>query len=327
MKVRISFLRRVFQIVSFILIIWGGVLIFDGRKANLPSVFVVARAPNDFKQMVFTKNAPPYNQPYNLYLTFRSCRYARNTGLFRGCMYHFFQEILSWKDPLRVWGPYMLLILFLAILLGRFTCGWICPIGFLQEVLASIRKFFKIKRIKIGEKVSKKMRIAGIFMIVFVLILAYLAADKSLAWGIRDGIYLAGCQMCPSRIISSLLTGYPVLLDLWRPLFRIFFIICVIFLLFIIGSIFINRLWCRICPNGIVLSYFNKGKCLVKEKDLLKCTRCGVCANECSMEETKVYEEKSKEVIDHFNCVSCFKCVESCPEKALKVKFLGLRIF
>lgn len=313
--------------IFFVLIMWGGALLFNGRKAELPPVFVVTRAPTEFEQMVFTKNAPPYNQPYNLYMPFKSCRYARATGLFRGCTFHLFQEILSWKDPIRVWGPYVLLFLLIGTLFGRFTCGWVCPIGFLQDILGNIRKFFKIARVKIGEKIGRKMRIASILLFIFVLMLSWIVANESLAWSFRDSIYLSGCQICPSRIVSAVFTGYPVLLDLWRPLFKVFFVICIIFLIMLLGSLFINRFWCKICPNGLLLSYFNKGRCLIKEKDIKKCTRCGVCADICTMETTKIYEQKSKTVMDHPECVNCFRCVESCPEKALKVKFLGLRIF
>lgn len=327
MIIKISFLRRIFQITAFLITIYGGVLIFGGRKANLPPVFVIARAPADYKEMVFTRNAPPYNQPFNLYLQFKSCRYARGTGFFRGCIYHFFQEVLSWQDPIRTWGPYMLLFLITAILLGRFTCGWICPLGFVQDIFSQIRQLFKIKRIKIGKKVAKRMRTSGIVLIFIVLSLSIFVTNKNLPWTVRDGLYLSGCQTCPMRVVSSLFTGYPVFLDLWRPLFRIFFVICLFFLTLILGSIFVPRLWCRICPNGIILSLFNKGRCLVKKKDLLKCTKCGICASVCLMETTRAYEEKSKTTIDHMECVNCYKCVVACPEKALKVKFLGLKIF
>lgn len=324
---KISIIRKIVQIVSFVLIMWGGLLIFGGLKANLPSVFVIVRAPADFKGMTFTKNAPPYNQPYNLYLPFKSCRYARETGLFRGCTFHLFQEMLSWKDPLRVWGPYFLVFLLLGTLLGRFTCGWVCPVGFLQDILSGIRGIFKIKRIRIGEKLAKRMRKISIGFVIFVLFFSWMVANKSYAWDFRDGFYLTGCQMCPTRIISSVLTGYPMLLDLWRPAFVAFFVISIFSVILVLGSLIVNRLWCRICPNGLFLSFFNKGKCLVKQKDVLKCARCGVCADVCSMETKEVYLQKSKPNIDHLECINCFRCIENCPEKALKVKFLGIRIF
>lgn len=316
------------QFVAAIFILYGGWLIFDGRKAYLSPAFAVSQAPQEFKSATFTKNVAPYNNPYNLYLEFKSCRYARGTGLFRACSYHLIQESISWKDGIRMWGPYLLLFLGLAIIFGRFTCGWICPIGFIQDILQRIRKKTGIRSLKIPEKAAKIAKYSAmVFFFAIVPALSFAVTIKSLPWEIRDGLYLAGCQVCPARVISALLTGYPVTLDLFRPVFVYFFIICLLLTAVVAGSLFVNRFWCRICPNGIMLSFFNTGKVLAKKKDLLKCNRCGVCANNCTMDTAFVYNEKKRETVDHPNCINCFKCVESCPEKAVKVKFFGKRIF
>jgi NAD-dependent dihydropyrimidine dehydrogenase PreA subunit len=46
------------------------------------------------------------------------------------------------------------------------------------------------------------------------------------------------------------------------------------------------------------------------------------------MDNKKVFEEKNKKIVNSFNCINCFRCVDMCPEDdCLKVKFFNWRIF
>jgi polyferredoxin len=101
-----------------------------------------------------------------------------------------------------------------------------------------------------------------------------------------------------------------------------------IFLAIFILGLFTTRAWCRICPNGSVSSLFNRGALIVKQKDVQKCTRCGICKRVCPFENTYVYEEKKSRIINNPRCIMCFNCIDKCPEKdCLRVSFLGKNIF
>jgi polyferredoxin len=70
------------------------------------------------------------------------------------------------------------------------------------------------------------------------------------------------------------------------------------------------------------------GGAIIKEKDVRKCTRCGICARVCSMQNKNVYEERIDKNVNSRECIRCFRCVDLCPEDGcLKVKFLGKKIF
>jgi polyferredoxin len=324
---RISVIRAIVQNVFLVLVVYGGLVVFQGRKISLPPVFAVAETPDEFKTMSATKTAPLKKQTFNMYLPFKTCRYARGLGAFRGCTFHFIQESLAWQDPFRIWAPYLAVFLVLAILLGRFTCGWVCPMGFMQDLLASLRRWLKIPELKVAEQARANLRNAGIGLILLVMGVSWVASIKTLPWEVRDGLYLAGCQICPARVVYSLMTGYPIAIDLWRPMFLALFAISTLFALFFMLSFFVNRIWCSFCPNGILISLFNRGKFVAKEKDLLKCARCGVCANACPMESTRVYQDKDSPFVDQAECINCYRCVEKCPQRSLGVKFFGLKLF
>ncbi len=324
---RISVLRTIIQIIFLVLIVYGGATIFQGKKIPLPSIFVVAETPAEFKPMSATKSAPPKKQTFNMYLPFKTCRYARGLGAFRGCTFHFIQESISWMDPIRIWIPYLVVFVVLAVLLGRLTCGWVCPMGFIQDLLGHLRKSLHVSEIKVNEHQRVQLRNAGLALMVLVGIFSWVASIQSLPWAVRDGLYLVGCQICPARTVYSLMTGYPIFADLWRPIFLVLFIVSTLFTFFFLASFFVNRIWCSFCPNGILISLFNRGKLVTKEKTWEACARCGVCANVCPVESTRVYHDKSDRYVDQPECIHCFRCVEKCPQKTLRVKLFGWKIF
>jgi polyferredoxin len=101
-----------------------------------------------------------------------------------------------------------------------------------------------------------------------------------------------------------------------------------VFTLLYVSSAVFKRSWCKLCPGGVILSFFNRGGGLTKEKNAVLCTKCAICADACPMESLSVYEEKNRRIVDHAQCIQCYRCVDLCPEKkCLTVKFFGIPIF
>jgi len=327
----ITSLRRISQILCFILIVFGT---FLGIKKQNLSFLPFIETPPEYKEQLKSEEktaivlGPAYPQAFDTYLPVKSCRFLRQRGTLRACFMHFVSESISWLTPLRSVLPHILLFLILAILLGRFWCGWVCPLGFIQEILNIIRKIFKLKPFFFSERAKRILKNLSYLLFISIVILSILSAIPKLSWSFRKQVYLSVCQMCPSRYIFPYIGGWPIKHNLFPLGYGIFTIISAIFTLLLLASFFAKRSWCRICPSGFLLSFFNRGGLLNKKKENLKCTRCGICLEVCPLKNKEVYLEKRKKDIDFASCIHCFRCIDLCPEEnCLKVYFLGKTLF
>ena len=198
----------------------------------------------------------------------------------------------KYKIPILIFG----IILFFGILLGRIICGFLCPFGFLQELIYKI----KTKKIK-KNKITKKFTILKyIILIIFVLLIPIILN------------YPGFCKyICPVGTIEG---GIPLttlnenLKNLRGFLFNLKFTILIIIL---ISSIFIFRFFCKfLCPLGAIYSMFNKISFFNIVLDEKKCINCNKCIEICPMDIKKVGDRE---------CVSCTKCINICPTKAIKL--------
>ncbi|MDI6787907.1 MAG: 4Fe-4S binding protein [Planctomycetota bacterium] len=326
-KRQITLIRRTAQVSLFILIIYATTL-------GIPQVevpFLPFNQPPAFLGETYRGGfpSPPYNQVFDAYMPSMICRFNRPTGMFRSCFYHFLTEMSPWYTPLRDILPHLLLFLILVILLGRFWCGWICPLGFIQDVLTIIRKYLGLAYFRVSETINQLLKKTGYVILISAIGISIMITFPCfLPLWLRKSFFLAGCQMCPARVICPILSGYPLPLTFLSPVMTILFVIALIFLVIFLLSAVVKRAWCRVCPSGIIISWFNRGSLLTMEKDVSKCTRCGACAVGCPVQSNYVYEENNQKVVNHSECISCYRCVDLCPEeKCLQVKLPGMCLF
>lgn len=330
----ITLLRRIVQVLCFSLIVFGAFLGLEKQNLSFLPFVEPHKEYKEYKQQLKEEGrtiaivGPGYPQAFNIYLPIKSCRFLRQTGTFRACFMHFISESIGWVTPLKLILPHILLFVILAVLFGRLWCGWVCPLGFIQDILNMVRKIFKLKPFFLSEKTKKIFKRISYSLLISIIIFSIASSLPLLPWSLRKQVYLSVCQMCPSRYIFPYLGGWPIVHNLVPVGYGIFTMVSIIFTLTLLGSFFWKRTWCRICPSGLLLSFFNRGSILNKEKDILKCSRCGVCLSACPLQNEDVYLEKKKGNVDYADCIHCFRCIDSCPEDGcLKVKFLGMRIF
>ena len=326
---KVNALRRTSQIFFFILIVYMGVI----GAQNLGLAMEQSQTDELEQGSALTATPSGYYEILDTYGPVKTCRYVSgDTRLFKGCALHYFSKTLTTFSSLNFAFvlPHLLLFFGLAFLFGRLFCGWMCPIGFLEEIMIIARKKLGIRHVKIPESVKANMaRLRYAFLAIIFIISFAIAVPLFGLMAFQKDLYILGCQICPARVILPFLGGLqPIIYSFNTPLVIVASSIGVVLLGLYLSGIIFRRPWCRICPSGAMLSLFNSGSILTKEKDVQKCTSCGICSRVCMLDNKNVYLEKKDKNISTANCVRCFRCIEKCPEEdCLKLKFLGKTIY
>ena len=185
---------------------------------------------------------------------------------------------------------------------GRFICGYVCPMGFIQDLA------YRIKTPKLILKLRFPRYIKYAVLALFVVILP-LTALNDLS-GLGEPWF---CKyICPS---GTLFGALPLLAanDFLRGMAgaQLALKLSLAFIA-LIAAVFIFRGFCRVaCPLGAVYALFNRVSILRMRCDRDKCVNCGACSRACHIGIEPVTQPNSPE------CVRCGKCVNACANKAL----------
>ena len=170
-------------------------------------------------------------------------------------------------------------------LLGRATCGWLCPFGFLQEFGGNGRAKIVLTKVK---------------YLFLVMVFATLL------------IPISFCHICPA---GTTFATIPVHLTSNIGLSFFTYVHLATLVLLLLALYFERRAFCRyICPLGALAGIFNRISALRIEVDE-SCRMCLDCLKSCPM------GLKNLEDISGDNCILCGECVKSCKYKALRYRF------
>jgi len=196
------------------------------------------------------------------------------------------------------------------VLFGRFVCGYVCPMGLLQDLLYGIRSPKLRPRFRFLRYL--KYLILAALIIFLPLFAAAGAPGSDEPWFCK--------YVCPSGTIFGalpLLAANGALRRLVGPLF-IYKAASALVILSV--SVFIFRFFCRVlCPLGAVYSLFNRISVLRMRCDKELCVSCGRCGAACPIGIEPAAEPNSPE------CVRCGKCSDVCGGKALKLNSISRR--
>lgn len=202
---------------------------------------------------------------------------------------------MRFKFPYYVVG----LLIFFGVLAGRLICGFICPFGFIQDLLNKIPFPVKLKHFK-GDRLLRKLKYAVLIILVIVMPICvkltpffckYLCPSGTLA-----GILLALSDTKLFGVFGSLFAWKACILGI------------IVFL-----SILISRPFCKyLCPLGAIYAPFNKISLFKMHLNPSACIGCGKCSKVCDM-----CVDPSK-TPNHTECIRCGKCINECPTNALK---------
>jgi MauM/NapG family ferredoxin protein len=226
-------------------------------------------------------------------------------------------------------------LLFLTLFLGRFFCGFICPLGTIHHVISWFRPGLKGERMVKANQKSPGQKIKY-FILITIIVGALIGLNlagltdpisllfRSLAlavfpglgvginglfdWMASSDIKMINLMSYGGEILAAPLFGYGY------KAYKTAWLIGLIFLLILFLNRIRPRLWCRLlCPLGALLGLFSRFSILRLEKYQDKCTHCNTCTRVCqgaASPEPGLQWETSE-------CLICFNCFDSCPEEAL----------
>lgn len=207
------------------------------------------------------------------------------------------------RMPFYILGTLMLF----GTVLGRLTCGLLCPFGTLQDLLSRI----PVRKINVPKKADRALRyLKYAVLLLFVILLPAFARD---GYGVSSPWF---CRIiCPAGTLEG---GIPLTLAdgrLRELIGGLFWWKISVLALVISAAVFIPRAFCRyLCPLGALYSLFSRFSLVRMEVDSAVCTGCGACSRVCPMAVTPDSEAGGPE------CITCGKCRDICPSGAITVK-------
>lgn len=228
------------------------------------------------------------------------------------------------------------------VLFSKLFCGYICPLGSVQDILGKLRNALHIKSLKIrnGSVADKFLRIVKYALVFWIF---YMTVTSSELFCKNIDPYYA------------IATGFKGEITLWMSIVSI----CLV----VLGSIMVDMFWCRyICPLGAISNslkfwlwigvlfgaYYvadvlgadipwavlSGGFCLTGYlleilhakpkmqllyvmKDQAACNNCGLCMKKCPYHiDIKSCRNGRVESVD---CTLCGDCTAACTTGALKI--------
>ncbi len=196
------------------------------------------------------------------------------------------------------------ILLLYSISFGRMICGWLCPFGWIQELL------YKIPTPKL-----KKSPVTRLLSYLKYVILVFFVGIVPVIYAFRNTPLPAFCKyICPAGTIEGglALLSNSVNASYFSMLGPIFTWKFVLMVSIIVGTIFVFRLFCRfLCPLGALYGLFNRISFFGIKVDNSKCTHCNKCVANCKLDIKKVADQE---------CISCGECVNVCPTNAISFK-------
>jgi polyferredoxin len=198
-----------------------------------------------------------------------------------------------------------LAILIPTLVLGRFFCGWICPLGTLHHLAGAIPSTRKTGRRRIAVNRYKPWQS---FKYYLLLALSVAALWGSALAGIFDPMALAVRSFALAIVPAG--TGVHT--------FRQAVPLAAIFLLVLAANLSLTRFWCRaLCPLGALLGLASRWSILGLQKTAGNCADCNRCLLDCQGGDDPIPGVPWRKA----ECVLCMNCVADCPEGGVRFVF------
>lgn len=197
-------------------------------------------------------------------------------------------------------------LILLGVLLGRFVCGFLCPFGWLQELL------HKIPGKKFSTKKLKPLTYIKYVVLLFAVVLLPVLVVNDVGMG--DPFF---CKyICPQGVLEGAIPLAIANAGIRSALGHLFTWKLAVLIAVVVLSVLFYRPFCKwICPLGAFYALMNKVSLLGIRIDACKCVSCGKCSKVCQMDVDVVRAP------NHAECIRCGKCIGACPVDAISYRY------
>ena len=197
-------------------------------------------------------------------------------------------------------------LILLGVLLGRFVCGFLCPFGWLQELL------HKIPGKKFSTKKLKPLTYIKYVVLLFAVVLLPVLVVNDVGMG--DPFF---CKyICPQGVLEGAIPLAIANAGIRSALGHLFTWKLAVLIAVVVLSVLFYRPFCKwICPLGAFYALMNRVSLLGIRVDACKCVSCGKCSMVCQMDVDVVRAP------NHAECIRCGKCIGACPVDAISYRY------
>jgi len=230
-----------------------------------------------------------------------------------------------------------LIIIVATIFMGRLFCGWLCPLGALNQFVSWTNPREGLSRRIARCKPGGHQKVKYVFLAFFLGAALFGVLQVGLLDPICFLIRSLGLSILPAidGAVRTLLdlapadseaarTGHRLLDDYFLgPRAMRFHAGWIVGLLFLI-VLYLNRVkprfFCRVlCPLGALLGILSRFSLLTLRKDGALCNDCGICTASCQGGASPEGGSDWRTA----ECVMCFNCTAGCPQDALGFGFFA----
>ncbi len=181
-------------------------------------------------------------------------------------------------------------VLLIAVIFRRSFCGYICPLGALQELFGKIgHAIFRGKRPSMPAAIDKPARYLKYVVLVVFVVWTWQAAslmirpyDPWVAW-----MHLTSPELFAEFGIGAAVLGISL-----------------------VGSIVYDRFFCKyLCPMGGFLGAISRFSVFKVRRNESTCIDCKACDKVCPVNVTV----STVQVVNDAECIDCSECVNVCP--------------